>query len=310
MSLRYQKSRPKTKPKYQVSSQNPRYYRSQHQSKPHRNPIPLPIPLPSRYDRSRNTRPSHPSRPSRPSHPSHPSRPSHPSHPSRPSHSSSRYIEDNKGLGQISSSHHNQPSLRRLSRLNYNIIQPSSRNVQTSSSSKYTSSSNHKPSYRSYQKSSHSSKSSSRGPSVYSIQTSTHENSSNYPPLPSNQCSEKPHVQVQHEVNHSTPPNLNLSTYGYSVNARETTRQKALHDAINKEGVDAVRSRMMFLTDKYVSQPPIVKVLIEDYDWMERYNITNEIRQRFEYQQEKTRKKIYQRMQEKSKSRRHSSQRD
>lgn len=116
---------------------------------------------------------------------------------------------------------------------------------------------------------------------------------------------EKPHTQVQHEVNQSTAPNLNLSTYGYSVNARDTTRQKALHDAVDREGVDAVRNRMSFLISKYDSQPAVVKILYDDYEWMERYHSTNETRQRFDSQREQTRQKIYQRMQEKSKSRHH-----
>jgi hypothetical protein len=276
MSSRYQKSRPKTKPKYHSSSKNT-YYRSQNQSRH------LPKTIPSQSAKSRYVNPSR------------------------------QYVATNNGLGQPPSSHQSHHSSTRPSHRHYNVTQPSSRhhNVQSSSSSssKYTSRSNHKSSNRSHHKPSYPSQSSARGQSVYSNRTSAHEGSSGHPPLPSDQCSEKPHVQVQHEVNHSTPPNLNLSTYGYSVNARETTRQKALHDAVDKEGVDAVRSRMMFLVDKYVSQPPVVKILIEDYDWMERYNNTNEIRQLFDYQREKTRNKIYQRMQEKSKSRRHHSQR-
>ena len=296
MSSRYQKSRPKTNPKYQSLSRD-QHYRSQQQSRHHHNPRPLPNPLPSKHDKSRHVKSRHVKSRHVKSRHAHP------------------YVVDRSGLGQTPSSHYNQNqnSSTRSSHRHYNTNQSSSRHhVQSSSSSKYTSNSNsnQRPSsHRSHQKPSYPSQSSVRVQSVYSTRSSTHENSSNHPPLPSDQCSEKPHVQVQHEVNHSIPPNLNLSTYGYSVNARETTRQKALHDAIDKEGVDAVRSRMMFLIDKYISQPPVFKILVEDCDWMERYNNTNEIRQRFEYQREKTRKRIYQRMQEKSKSRRYPSQR-
>ena len=116
---------------------------------------------------------------------------------------------------------------------------------------------------------------------------------------------EKPHTQVQHEVSQSTAPNLNLSTYGYSVNARDTTRQKALHDAVDREGVDAVRSRMSFLISKYDSQPAVVKILYDDYEWVEKRDATIKTYQRFDSQREQTRQKIYQRMQEKSKSRHH-----
>jgi hypothetical protein len=134
---------------------------------------------------------------------------------------------------------------------------------------------------------------------------STHSGNASSGKIPSGShpVYEKPHTQVQHEVNQSTAPNLNLSTYGYSVNARDTTRQKALHDAVDREGVDAVRSRMSFLISKYDSQPAVVKILYDDYEWMERYHSTNETRQRFDSQREQTRQKIYQRMQEKSKSR-------
>ena len=216
---------------------------------------------------------------------------------SRQARPSRQYISDNNGLGQPSS-HHSSHHTQRLSHRHHNT------KTQPSSSSKHTSSSNPKQSYRSQPKSSQPSQS-SRVPSTYS----TRSDSSDHAPLPSDQYSEKPHVQVQHEVSQSTPPNLNLSTYGYSVNARDTTRQKALHDAVDKEGVDAVRSRMMFLIEKYDSQPPVVKILMEDYDWMERYNDINETRHRFDSQREQTRKRIYQRMQEKSKSRRHLSHR-
>jgi hypothetical protein len=111
------------------------------------------------------------------------------------------------------------------------------------------------------------------------------------------------HAQVQHEVSQSRPLTLNLSTYGYSVNARDTTRLKALQDAIKHQGIDAVRSRMSDLINKYVSHPPVVKILTTDFEWIEKYQFKAESLSKLEHQREQSKKRITQRIQETTKGR-------
>jgi len=149
-----------------------------------------------------------------------------------------------------------------------------------------------------------------------SVKPSTHStfsSDSTSNPLPSVEFNEVSHVHVQHEVSQSRPLTLNLSTYGYSVNARDTTRMKALQDAIKHEGIDAVRSRLLDLIDKYDShpdgwtefrhRPPVVKILTEDYEWIEKYKIKTESLSKFEHQREQSKKRITQRIQETTKGR-------
>jgi len=109
-------------------------------------------------------------------------------------------------------------------------------------------------------------------------------------------------VHVQHEVSHAAPPNLNLSAYGYSVNAAHTTRQKALYDALRAEGMEAVRNRLVFLVAKYEGHPDVAAILIDDYEWLEHYYAAAERRHQFDTQRERTRQKIRQRMAEKSRT--------
>jgi ketosteroid isomerase-like protein len=125
------------------------------------------------------------------------------------------------------------------------------------------------------------------------------------PPLLSKH-QETPRYNIDHEVKQSITPNLNLSTYGYSVNATDTTRQKALFDAVSKEGIDAVRNRIIWLLEKYADKEELVQILSCDFDWLDKYYTSTSLRERFDSQRKQIKQKIYQRMQEKSKSRRRS----
>jgi hypothetical protein len=118
--------------------------------------------------------------------------------------------------------------------------------------------------------------------------------------LPSAHYNEKSHVKLQQEVDTSTPPNLNLSTYGYSVNAKHTARQKSLYDAIKSEGVTAVKNRIRYLIDKYDDQSQVVKTLLDDYNWIEKYNNQMETKKRLDHQRDKSRERLLSRMQQKS----------
>lgn len=133
----------------------------------------------------------------------------------------------------------------------------------------------------------------------------TTESESFVPPL-SSKHQETPQHHIEHQVKSSAIPNLNLSTYGYSVNGTDTTRQKALYDAVMKEGVDAVRNRIVWLLEKYADKDELVDILSNDFDWLEKYNTSTSLRERFDSQREHIKQKIHQRMQEKSKSRRRS----
>ena len=133
----------------------------------------------------------------------------------------------------------------------------------------------------------------------------TTDSESFVPPLLSKH-QETPRYNIDHEVKQSITPNLNLSTYGYSVNATDTTRQKALFDAVSKEGIDAVRNRIIWLLEKYADKEELVQILSCDFDWLDKYYTSTSLRERFDSQRKQIKQKIYQRMQEKSKSRRRS----
>jgi len=122
------------------------------------------------------------------------------------------------------------------------------------------------------------------------------------PALPTLEFNEKPAISLQYEVSQSKPPNLNLSTYGYSVNARDTTRHKALHDAIQREGLTSVKTRLSYLVEKYEKEVPVMNILLDDYEWTDDYGYQMENRRKLEQERNKSRKKLYNRMQEKSKS--------
>lgn len=160
---------------------------------------------------------------------------------------------------------------------------------------------------------------STQQPSLFSNSSSTYPSTSSYPhpsttstrssrstkiipSLPSLEFHEKPTASLQYEVSQSKPPNLNLSTYGYSVNARETTRHKALHDAIHREGLTSVKTRLSYLVEKYEKETPVMKILLDDYEWTDNYGHQMENRRKLEQERNKSRKKLYNRMQEKSKS--------
>ena len=114
---------------------------------------------------------------------------------------------------------------------------------------------------------------------------------------------EKSQTQVQYEVSTTPVPNLNLSTYGYSVNASESTRRKAIQDAMRTEGSHAVQIRLMFLIKKYETEEPIVHILKNDYKWTQDMEKQIELREQRDKERNKSRMRIYQRMQEKSKPR-------
>ena len=120
---------------------------------------------------------------------------------------------------------------------------------------------------------------------------------------PQQSLQEKSNTQVQYEVSSSRAPNLNLSTYGYSVNAIESTRRKAIQDAIRTEGAYAVQIRLLFLIKKYKSEEAIVQVLSSDFNWAEDIGKQSEKREERDRERNKSRMRIYQRMQEKSKRR-------
>ena len=115
---------------------------------------------------------------------------------------------------------------------------------------------------------------------------------------------EKSHTEVQYEVSSSRPPNLNLSTYGYSVNASESTRRKAIQDAMRTEGTNAVQIRLLFLIKKYQSEEVIVHILSADLKWAKDIEKQSEQREQRDRERNKSRMRIFQRMQEKSKHRR------
>jgi hypothetical protein len=114
---------------------------------------------------------------------------------------------------------------------------------------------------------------------------------------------EKSQTQVQYEVSTTRVPNLNLSTYGYSVNASESTRRKAIQDAMRTEGSRAVQIRLMFLIKKYETEKPIVQILTKDYKWTQEIEKHMELREQRDKERNQSRMRIYQRMQEKSKPR-------
>lgn len=120
---------------------------------------------------------------------------------------------------------------------------------------------------------------------------------------PSSLLREKSQTQVQYEVSSSRAPNLNLSTYGYSVNAIESTRRKAIQDATRSEGVHAVSIRLLYLINKYKSEETILDILTTDYNWTKDMERHTEQREQRDRERNKSRMRIYQRMQEKSKHR-------
>jgi hypothetical protein len=142
--------------------------------------------------------------------------------------------------------------------------------------------------------------------SSYRPSTTSNYTTDSFIPPPSTKHQETPSYHIDHEVKRSVIPNLNLSTYGYSVNATDTTRQKALYDAVTKEGIDAVRNRIIWLLEKYADKDELVKILSSDFDWLDKYNMSTSLREKFDSQREHIKQKIHQRMQEKSKSRRRS----
>lgn len=117
---------------------------------------------------------------------------------------------------------------------------------------------------------------------------------------------ETPQYRIDHEVKNSVIPNLNLSTYGYSVNGTDTTRQKALYDAVAKEGIGPVKNRVIWLMEKYADKDELFSILSSDLDWLDDYDTSTSRRERFDSQREHIKQKISQRMHEKSKSRRRS----
>jgi hypothetical protein len=122
-----------------------------------------------------------------------------------------------------------------------------------------------------------------------------------HPHLPFMEFNEKPTIRTQFEIATSIVPNLNLSTYGYSVNAGVNIRKKSLYDAIKNEGFSSVKQRLEHLIGKYSSQPNIKRILSMDYEWVELYGYQNESRKKTEYDREKSKDRLYRRMKEKSK---------
>ena len=120
---------------------------------------------------------------------------------------------------------------------------------------------------------------------------------------PSSVFREKAPPQLQYEVSSSRAPNLNLSTYGYSVNASESTRRKAIQDAMRSEGYHAVTVRLLYLIKKYKSEETILDILSGDYGWAEDMGKQSEQREQRDRERNKSRMRIYQRMQGKSKHR-------
>ena len=188
---------------------------------------------------------------------------------------------------------------------------------RTSYPSNHTSNRTSYPSNHTSNRTSYPSNHTSNHTSYPSNHTSNHTSSSFYPsnrssystqqphsspPVPST-VTEKPFIYEQFEIEQNVTPNLNLSTYGYSMNGKKTTRHKALHDAFEHEGYDSVLRRLDYLIDKY-PQIEIRNILLDDYDFVktaeERYKNRRHVR---EYR-ESSKKHLLHRLVDKSRSRR------
>jgi hypothetical protein len=122
-----------------------------------------------------------------------------------------------------------------------------------------------------------------------------------------NENTDKSYTQITPSVSSQNVTNdtyqTNLSTFGYSVNAKQTARHKSLQDAIVKDGVNQVRSRLVYLMNKYERQPDINNILQQDLDWVELVSHRQVTRNKIEYERGRSRDRLFHRIQQKSKHR-------
>lgn len=117
---------------------------------------------------------------------------------------------------------------------------------------------------------------------------------------PQQTVKEKPRIETQREVDLNSTSSVSLSSFGYSLHSTNAQRQKSLYDAIQTVGYTPVWNRMSQLIERYENDQEVLSHLLDDYDWLEKYNQQKHNKQRFNLQREESRKKLYDRMQQKS----------
>jgi hypothetical protein len=111
---------------------------------------------------------------------------------------------------------------------------------------------------------------------------------------------------VRHDFRHSDvdpPTAISLSSYGYTLKARESARRKALMDAIYQEGINKVQSRLWYLSQKHENDALTRQVLADDHDWVEMYHTRAVTRHKIEHDRERSRERLLKRLQRKSQHR-------
>lgn len=75
-------------------------------------------------------------------------------------------------------------------------------------------------------------------------------------------------------------PNVNLSDYGYNISNISSSRYKSLRTAIENKGIHNTKKRMKYLLSKSKEYSEIQKKLINDIQWIDKYEKKTEMRKR------------------------------
>jgi hypothetical protein len=87
-----------------------------------------------------------------------------------------------------------------------------------------------------------------------------------------------------------------LSTYGYSINARSSVRQRALKDAIEQtqNGVNVVYDRLRYLYEKYKKErnQELISALLTDLQYVDELNEKATTKQTRTVQREESKQRL------------------